>query len=261
MYEKRIFRTDKSADCPFTRVDNRLLIDDSLSFGARGLMSYLISKPNNWVLIKENLINSSPAGSTVVNRLLNELEKAGYIESKSERTSAGKFATKIFIIYEYKSLNKSEEDEVKLDLPMNDIRDGKSTMDKPHKVNLRLVTNDFNNERKKTTTPISKLIWPNMVTEQHKQSILKIAGDLDSEIIQKFLYEMESTTITVRNPVAYFNGLWSKLKRDEYVPSGAISQTDKRESKKRAEDAYEAMLEESRKAGDVFLAKYLKQNM
>ena len=260
MYEKRIFRTGKSADYPVSRVDNRLLNDNSLSYAARGLMCYLLSKPNSWILIKENLINNSPAGSTAVNGFLNELEKAGYIESKPERTSTGRFANKVFLIYEHKSLKKSEEVEVKRDLSRCDTHSGKSTMGKPSEENLRLVTNDFNNEKITTTTPTKDLIWPAKIkiSNMQQQSIIKMAGGVDSKITQDFLDEMQNTTRVIRNPVAYFNDLLHKHMNGNYIPSGALAESQRRESKQKAEESYEAMKQESIRQGEEFLAKYLK---
>lgn len=80
MPKERIFRTPKSAEYPFTRIDNRLITDASISFAARGVMCYLLSKPDSWVLVKENLINSSPAGETAVKNILKELQEAGYVQ-------------------------------------------------------------------------------------------------------------------------------------------------------------------------------------
>lgn len=82
MSDETIKRTEKSVDQPFTRIDNRLLNDSRLTFAARGLLCFLLSKPDKWVLIKEHLINSSPAGSGVVSKLLTELEEAGYVGKK-----------------------------------------------------------------------------------------------------------------------------------------------------------------------------------
>ncbi len=80
MAAERIFRTPKSAEFPFTRIDNRLLTDASLSFAARRMMCYLLSKPDTWALVKENLINNSPAGETAVTNILKELQEAGYVQ-------------------------------------------------------------------------------------------------------------------------------------------------------------------------------------
>ena len=260
MPDKRILRTKKSTDCPYTRINNRLLNDYSLSFAARGLMSYLLSKPDNWILIKSNLINNSPAGSTAVNGLLNELESSGYIKSKSGRTGNGRYACTEFLIYEHKSLNGYKDVEENIVLPCNHIHDGKPVMDKPSEGKLRLVTNDDNNERVTTTKPIKGLIWPTQVKISHKQqqSIIKIAGGVDSKIFQEFLDQMQNTTIVIRNPVAYFNNLLHKYMDGNYIPSGALAESQKRESKQKAAESYEAMKQESIRQGEEFLAKYLK---
>lgn len=83
MPKKKIFRSPKSTDHPFTRIDNSLLTDSSLSYAARGVMGYLLSKPDNWRLIKKDLINNSPAGDSAVTNILNELMEAGYVQKKT----------------------------------------------------------------------------------------------------------------------------------------------------------------------------------
>jgi hypothetical protein len=82
MSDDTIIRTSKSGELPFTRIDNRLLNDSQLTFGARGLMCFLLSKPNGWIVIKEHLNNSSPARSTAINRMLSELKETGYVSQK-----------------------------------------------------------------------------------------------------------------------------------------------------------------------------------
>ena len=64
----------------------------------------------------------------------------------------------------------------------------------------------------------------------------------------------------MRNPVAYFHDLLSKSKNGEYVPSGAISRSDQRETKKRAEERYQALKNESIRKGNELFAKHAKAN-
>ena len=82
MSEDTIVRSEKSVNQPFTRIDNRLISDAQLTFAARGLMCFLLSKPNKWNVVKEHLVNSSPGGITSINNLLRELEEAGYVGKK-----------------------------------------------------------------------------------------------------------------------------------------------------------------------------------
>ena len=111
---------------------------------------------------------------------------------------------------------------------------------------------------KPTNTPTNKLIWPKKLSDRHKKSIARVIGGVDSELVQQILDEIESTTKVVRNPVAYFHDLLSKSKSGEYVPSGAISRSDQRETKKRGEERYEAMKNESIRKADELFAKHAR---
>ena len=59
--------------------------DDRLSWEARGLLIYLLSKPDHWKVQVKDLINRTknaigrPAGRDKVYTILNELRAAGYI--------------------------------------------------------------------------------------------------------------------------------------------------------------------------------------
>lgn len=79
--------------------------DNSLSFGARGLMGYLLTKPEGWEVRREELIKSSPAGKVAIQRMINELKDAGYVRRHQENDPiTGKFVT-ITDVYETKALN------------------------------------------------------------------------------------------------------------------------------------------------------------
>lgn len=56
-----------------------------LSWGAKGLHSYLMTKPDNWNVIIENLINSSSSGRDATRSVINELMRKGYITRKRKR--------------------------------------------------------------------------------------------------------------------------------------------------------------------------------
>ena len=42
----------------FTQIPNQLLFDNRLSFGSRILYCYLASKPDNWKIINQDVINT-----------------------------------------------------------------------------------------------------------------------------------------------------------------------------------------------------------
>lgn len=74
-----------SADAPFSRIPYAALNDDRLSWEARGLLSYLLSKPNTWRVQLKDLLKQTlnAIGKTArrdkVYAILKELRAAGYI--------------------------------------------------------------------------------------------------------------------------------------------------------------------------------------
>lgn len=179
-------------------------------------------------------------------------------KKSSLRSSNGRFKRTTFLIFEHPSLQI--EASTNNEKPYRNYRDGESATVKSESANLRLVTKEISNKIKKTTTPMTDLIWPTKVkvSLMQKQSILEMAGGVDSEVIQNLLDEMQNTTKVVRNPVAYFHDLLTKHKSGTYTRSGAIAEAEKRESKKKTEERMESMRQESIRRGDEFMAKYSK---
>lgn len=87
--EQFIFRT--KAEKEYTTIRNSLVKDKSLSWGARGLLIYLLSKPETWVVRKTDLVAMSPASNHVVARILKELEIVGYIKRDRIRNDKGQW--------------------------------------------------------------------------------------------------------------------------------------------------------------------------
>lgn len=63
----------------FLVLDKTCLMQSDLSWGAKGLHSYLISLPSDWRVNVYDLKNRATNGRDSVRGLLNELEKAEYI--------------------------------------------------------------------------------------------------------------------------------------------------------------------------------------
>ena len=66
----------------FTTVSNAPFENQELSWEARGLLAYLLTKPDNWMVRVNDLINNGPAGRDKVRRMLRELQAAGHVVRK-----------------------------------------------------------------------------------------------------------------------------------------------------------------------------------
>ena len=87
--EKFIFRTKVEKE--YTVIRNSLIVDRSLSWEARALVIYLLSKPETWIVMKRDLIEASPAADKKTTKILKELETAGYIKRKKFRNEKGQW--------------------------------------------------------------------------------------------------------------------------------------------------------------------------
>ena len=82
----RIDKTDK-----FTTVSNQPFNDLSLSWEARGVLAYLLTKPNGWVCRNYDIINNGPAGGDKIERILDELQEHGYLTRTRLHKDDGSF--------------------------------------------------------------------------------------------------------------------------------------------------------------------------
>jgi len=70
-------------------LDKGFLDDERLSFKAKGILAYLLSKPDNWKVIVKDLINHSADGKTAIYSGLRELKKYGYYKKEPVRDEFG----------------------------------------------------------------------------------------------------------------------------------------------------------------------------
>lgn len=78
-----IIRTKRVSN--YTVIDNQIFIDNGLSFGAIGLLTTLLSKPDNWNVSVRFLVDgkqdtAKPVGNKSVYALLDELIEHGYVQ-------------------------------------------------------------------------------------------------------------------------------------------------------------------------------------
>jgi hypothetical protein len=95
---KTIFRTVKREN-PYAQIDKTVLNDTRLSWKAKGLLAFLLSKPDTWEINIKNLIKQAKDGKEAVYSGINELITFGYIV-RTESRNKGRFAQIVYLIYE-----------------------------------------------------------------------------------------------------------------------------------------------------------------
>jgi hypothetical protein len=74
----------------YVQVPNSLAQHRGLSFFARGMLLYILSKPADWIIREKDLMNEGNCGRDRVRNAVKELLEAGYL-TRFQKRSSGKF--------------------------------------------------------------------------------------------------------------------------------------------------------------------------
>ena len=86
-----IVRVSKNKNTPYVMLDKRLTENSNLSYAARGMMAYLLSKPDGWQVRMTDLENSGTEGHQRIRSIFKELEEARHLYRERTRTPDGKY--------------------------------------------------------------------------------------------------------------------------------------------------------------------------
>lgn len=93
-----VYRVSKTRD--FTTMSNHHLKNRNISLKAKGMLSQILSFPDNWEFSLRGLATLSTDGLESTRSAISELEKAGYIIRKQSRRENGSFASIEYTIFE-----------------------------------------------------------------------------------------------------------------------------------------------------------------
>lgn len=93
-----VFRIERTRD--YTVMSNYHLRDKSLSLKAKGLLSQMLSLPEDWDYTLTGLSIINRESKDAIRSAINELEQAGYIQRHQTVDAKGKFSANEYIIYE-----------------------------------------------------------------------------------------------------------------------------------------------------------------
>ena len=93
-----VFHVKKTTD--YTVMSNLHLRDKSLSLKAKGLLSQILSLPEEWDYTLQGLAHINREQVDAIRQAVHELERAGYIVRTRERDSLGRLRSAEYTIYE-----------------------------------------------------------------------------------------------------------------------------------------------------------------
>ena len=93
-----VFRIERNKN--YTVMSNYHLRDKSISLKAKGLLSQMLSLPEEWDYTLSGLACINKESKDAIRTAINELEQAGYIRRHQTRNERGGFAANEYVIYE-----------------------------------------------------------------------------------------------------------------------------------------------------------------
>lgn len=197
-----------TGDIPYTQVSNTVLQNPRLSLQAKGLYSYLLSLPKDWIIYKKELCEHSGNGRDSTYNAFNELVGIGIIQVVEMRDiSSGQFKGNNYIVYHDPVTQLTDNQEV---LPRPEKPDtGKPDTDNPslqikhstkkHKQKLSPIEIDF--DRLKTEFNKLHENIPNIrrMTERRKGMVRQRIKEYGKEgVMEVFAKIRESKFLTGR---------------------------------------------------------------
>ncbi len=220
---KTILRIEKRK--AFTIISRPLLEDRRLKWATRGILGYLLSKPDDWELHISDLKKNGDLGRDALYARISEAIQFGYISRFYQRDEKGRVLKVEYVVREDPVCPYPEKPEM-----------ANPVTDKPDKANTDNNKEGFvfNTEKTPTTTwhahknPVS-LVFPEFATDEERAACALAIARLDEKHQQRVLDElaarMTSTKLgRLENPVGYLKG-WLIKK----IEAGELPYTDRGE--------------------------------
>ena len=125
-----VFRIERTRD--YTVMSNHHLRNANLSLKAKGLLSMMLSLPEDWNYTTRGLAKICKEGVDAIGAALRELEAAGYIVRHKLRDRQGRISDTEYVIYEQPQLRKPDTDSPDTENPYLD----KPDTEKPAELNI-----------------------------------------------------------------------------------------------------------------------------
>lgn len=163
MSTKSIIRAAKNSDNPFVMIQRAIFENPELSWKAKGLLGYLLSRPDNWSVRVADLVNRSTDGRDACYSALKELGDAGYITKHESESEGGRFAGFDYVVHE-SPVGKSAGSEPSPVGKSARSPVGKSVSGKSDTNNKEVTNNELNKNKgapaKKTTRKAAATAMP-----------------------------------------------------------------------------------------------------
>ena len=219
-----VFRVEKNKG--YTVMSNHHLRNHALSLKAKGLLSQMLSLPEDWDYTLQGLAQINKESIDAIREAVRELERAGYIKRSRERDERGCLRGTVYTIYEQPHAEPTPEEPTQEKPALNNPTLEKPMLEKPTLENpMQLNTKSNKNRQRQSTdlsitdsipfpsgfpeTPVQKRTEAKETFESYRELILEnidydvLAGDpcVDREQLDEIVALVQETVCSTRSRI------------------------------------------------------------
>ena len=148
-----VFRVEKTKG--YTVMSNHHLRNHTLSLKAKGLLSQMLSLPEDWDYTLQGLAQINKESIDAIREAVRELERAGYIERSRERDERGCLRGTVYTIYEQPHTEPTPEEPAQALPTLDNPTLAKPMLEKPTLENPMQLNTESTKKRKRQSKDLS----------------------------------------------------------------------------------------------------------
>ena len=176
-----VFRVEKNKG--YTVMSNHHLRNHALSLKAKGLLSQMLSLPEDWDYTLQGLAQINRESIDAIREAVRELERAGYIERSRERDERGCLRGTVYTIYEQPHTEPTSEEPAQALPTLDNPTLEKPMLDKPTLENPTQLNTESTKKRKRQSKDLSitdSIPFPSGFPESPTQKRTETKGTFES---------------------------------------------------------------------------------
>ena len=199
-----VFRVQKTQN--YTIMSNHHLRNKALSLKAKGLLSLMLSLPEDWDYTTRGLASICKEGVDGIQATVRELENAGYIIRRSVRDQNGQVRGMEYTVFEQARKPEPEnpvQAEPKREKPVQEKpAQEKPAQEKPAQEKpAQLNTKETNNEKSKYESDLIRTQYRNLILDNIEYALLAARNPADRTRLDELVHLMLDTVCARRKTI------------------------------------------------------------
>lgn len=205
----------------FLVIDQCIIDDTRLSWAARGMLAYLLSRPDNWQVRIKDLQRRGNMGRDGTYKLVNELRSTGYVEFQQGRDSRGRIRGGSYVVREIPKQPLPEDPDTGLpeQAPPDPVDPGALSITEVNLKNNLPITNITKAGWQGTANHTVGVEFPEWISAELISAALDKVARFDSKLAQLLIDEWAGAYIEGKiktSPIGYLCELAKRLDRREF---------------------------------------------